>query len=302
MTEYEKLNKVFEEILQEDDRMGLDPRVIASKLVGKNKGISTADTESRNIFINEFISQGLNALQSAVSSGMLTGQPGQVSKFMTDWFNTYLRGSRVNSNMAPEQVKAVADRIEQAYKSESKGSLFRKEGSAGKKTKEEVARLGHLGWGLYHTRSSQPNNTATITNPSNNPNDPTTRGGQPAPGTNDYVPDNRIDIGNLRQGVQNVVAMINRFDQTTKRRAVSAILQGTNMLANVDQIVDAIAADRLTKSELETLLRAAQNKLGNENPAQGDLLAVGANDARFPQAQGTRASVTPIGQGRQRPR
>lgn len=293
MTEYDKLNEVFEKILNEDDRYSLDPKVLAARLVGKNRGIAAADTESRNIFINEFLSQGLSALQSAISSGMI-GPNNSISDFMVNWFNTYMRGSQVNSNMAPDQIKAVADRIEQAYKKEQGGSLFRRQGEPGKETRTEVARLGHLGWSLYHTRMGA-RTTAAGSDPSTTPTD-RPRGGVTPPGPTDTGIDNRIDISALRQGVQGIVGMINKFDQATKRKAISAILQNTNMLANVDQIVDAIAADKMNRFELEALIKAAQNKLGNENPAQGDLLAVGANDNTFPKP----ANVTPIGQGRNR--
>jgi len=76
MTDYDKLNQVFEQILNEDERYSLDPKVLAARLVGKNRGVGSADTETRNIFINEFISQGLNALQSALSSGMIGSTSG----------------------------------------------------------------------------------------------------------------------------------------------------------------------------------------------------------------------------------
>lgn len=355
MTDYDKLNQVFEQILNEDERYSLDPKVLAARLVGKNRGVGSADTETRNIFINEFISQGLNALQSALSSGMIGSTSGStrtattppvtfggmkytkgpngwidkrgrkaddntarlldraaqqaqssttsveqpntntISNFMVNWFDTYMRGSRVNSNMAPEQVKAIADRIQQAYQKEQGGSLFRRQGQPGKETREEVARLGHLAWGLYHTRMGMSPATSAGDNPTTTPTD-RPRGGQTPPGSTDTSIDNRIDLGALTQGVRSIVGMINKFDQGTKRKAIGTILRNTNMLANVDQIVDAIEADKMNRFELEALIRAAQNKLGNENPAQGDLLAVGANDNQFPKP----SNVTPIGQGRQR--
>jgi len=345
MTDYDKLNTVFEKILNEQERFSLDPRVLGARLIGKNRGIGAADTETRNIFVNEFISQGLNALQSAISSGIIgtTGAASaednpepvtfggmkytkgpngwidkrgkkadqntaqildkvskqaasskavdpsiqtsnSISNFMINWFDTYMRGSKINSNMAPQQVKDVADRIQKAYEKEKGGSLFRREGQPGKETQTEMARLGHLAWSLYHTRMGYPNN--------NNANRDGSGTGGGAPGTGGGAPgtggrldsekfgDNTPTLTNLSNITKAAVAMLNKFDQDTKFKAISAILNGTNMVANVDQIVSAIDADKMNRADLEALIKAAERKLGNPDNPQDDFfdkVAVGSN-------------------------
>jgi hypothetical protein len=282
MSNYDKLNNLFEMLLEADPRYSLDPRVLATKLAGRNTGVSASDVETRNIFAGTFVSQAAHALESAIASGMVdpklkgtAEKAGQqsISSYLTNWYNTYMRASGVSSQNSPG-FDNIAKEVEQAYQGESAGSWLRKPG-AGKQTKAYLGKMANLGWAAYHSRGPGQGagmKPSLVTDPGTSPSAPS--GG---PGGGSSPDDKVIDYQTLVRQVKDTVNLVNKFDQVTKTKAVNAILNQTGTAAMTDPMLSAIEVDRISKDDMKKLYAALGRKLGvepEETPQQDLGLAV----------------------------
>lgn len=193
----------------------------------------------------------LNEIFEQIISLMEQAETLTIAQFIENWFNKYMRGSGVNSEMGGVRFNQIAKEIEQAYQQEQKagglGKMLRGSQPRGK-TNDAIKKLGELAYAVYHSSAragmASGGGSGGNTGGDGTKKTKTDTDAEVADGSNVEV---------LSKNVHAAVAQAKKFTPDVQRKVVNTFYSQLNYVPSKNQITQALSSGNLSVKDLEDI-------------------------------------------------